>query len=62
MVHSSTISGATDTSHVLVVFSELIGNYLATPTGYLLFRMVDAGSEQPQSNVYSDILISTFNS
>lgn len=61
-VHSSLIAGMTNSSHVVLCFSELIDNYLANDDGYIAFRLVDAGSEQPQSNVYSDIVVSVFNS
>lgn len=61
-IHSSLVAGMTNASHVIVSFSELIDNNIADDNGYILFRMVDAGSEQPSTNVYSDIIVSIFNS
>lgn len=61
-IHSSLVAGMTNSSHVIVSFSELIDNNIADDNGYILFRMVDAGSEQPATNIYSDIIVSIFNS
>ncbi|MFW9602481.1 MAG: hypothetical protein ACMV1B_09190 [Prevotella sp.] len=60
--HTSLIAGMTNSSHVVLVFSEVINNYLANDDGYLQFRLVDAGSEQPSTHEYSSITISIFNS
>ena len=61
-IHSSLVSGMGPASHVIVSFSELIDNNIANDYGYILFRMADAGSEQPATNIYSDITVSIFNS
>ena len=60
--HSSLVAGMTDSSHVTIVFSELLDNSWFSDNNFVGFRMVDAGSEQPASHVFSDILVSIFNS
>ena len=52
----------TNSSHVTIVFSELLDNSWFSDSDFVRFRMIDAGSEQPNTHVFSDILVSIFNS
>ena len=60
--HSSLVAGMTNSSHVTIVFSELLDNSWFSDNNFVGFRMIDAGSEQPNTHVFSDILVSIFNS
>ena len=60
--HSSLVAGMTNSSHVTIVFSELLDNSRFSDNNFVGFRMIDAGSERPNTHVFSDILVSIFNS